>query len=430
MSPRRSLHNRTALTPAAAELRHLRESLRLSHEEVAGIIGYDAKTVKRWESGEYEPRAGAIEAMRARWGRAVNATRVPSSELRFIDLFAGIGGMRRGFEAIGGRCVFTSEWDELCQKTYRANFQDALIHGDIRDVEPNQIPEHDVLLAGFPCQPFSIAGVSKKNSLGRPHGFKCVTQGTLFFSIETILKHHRPQAFLLENVKHLQNHDRGNTFRTIMDVLTGLGYHVATKVVDARCFVPQHRERVFFVGFREDVGFDWSMVGLPPEPNWPVLRSALHSEDGQEEPELPYTDERGKVNRKYILSNQLWRYLQDYAAKHKAQGNGFGFGLVGRDDVARTLSARYFKDGSEILVRRGRGNPRRLTPRECARLMGFDQPNSKRFEIPVSDTRAYSQFGNAVVVPVVEAIARAMKPFLYGARVQREQLSFDFAQAI
>lgn len=431
MSPRHNSHNRTALGPAAAEFRHLRELLRLSHAEVAEIIGYDAKTVKRWEAGEYEPRAGAIEALRARWARAVRASRATEGELRFIDLFAGIGGMRLGFEAIGGRCVFTSEWDELSQKTYLANCQDALIHGDIREVELKQIPEHDILLAGFPCQPFSIAGVSKKNSLGRPHGFKCTTQGTLFFSIEKILEYHRPQAFLLENVKHLQSHDHGNTFRTIKDVLTGLGYHITWKVIDARCFVPQHRERIFLVGFREDVGFDWSMVGLPPEVNWPVLGSVLHPEDGTEEPELPYTDESGRVHRKYILSDQLWRYLQDYAAKHRAQGNGFGFGLVGRRSVARTLSARYFKDGSEILIKRRRGNPRRLTPRECARLMGFDAPKSQRqFVIPVSDTQAYRQFGNAVVVPVVEAIARAMRPFLYGARVQREQLSFDFAQAV
>lgn len=341
-------------------------------------------------------------------------------DFRFIDLFAGIGGMRLGFEAAGGQCIFTSEWDANAQKTYKANFGPEEIHGDITKIDPEDIPEHDVLLAGFPCQPFSLAGVSKKNSLGRPHGFECTTQGTLFFNIEQILTHHRPKAFLLENVKNLQSHDRGNTWRTIERVLRDdLGYCISPRVVDARRFVPQHRERIFIVGFREDVGFDWDEdVILPPTSEGPRLHSILHKPGGSETPEPPYTDEQGRVNRKYILSDHLWRYLQDYAKKHQAQGNGFGFGLVGPNDVARTLSARYYKDGSEILVRRGSGNPRRLTPRECARLMGFDR-DGRQWTIPVSDTQAYRQFGNSVAVPVVEAIARAMRPYILGRRIER-----------
>jgi len=349
-----------------------------------------------------------------------------SSTFRFVDLFAGIGGMRLGFEAANGRCVFTSEWDANAQKTYLANFSGERPHGDITKIDPTDIPEHDVLLAGFPCQPFSIAGVSKKNSLGRAHGFECKTQGTLFFNIEQILRVRRPRAFLLENVKNLQSHDSGNTWRTIRRVLRDqLGYHIHPKIVDASRFLPQHRERIFIVGFDAEVGFNWDDdVVLPSAGSGPKLSSILHKHDGSESPEPPYTDERGMVNRKYTLSDQLWEYLQGYALKHRAAGNGFGFGLFGPNDVARTLSARYYKDGSEILVKRGRGNPRRLTPRECARLMGFDYKDRK-WLIPVSDTQAYKQFGNSVAVPVVEAIARAMRPYILGRRVDRQAEQLD-----
>lgn len=339
---------------------------------------------------------------------------VPGS-FRVIDLFAGIGGMRLGFEAVGGRCVFTCEWNEKARETYRANFGDERVYGDIRGVRDDTIPAHDVLLAGFPCQPFSIAGVSKKNALGRPHGFDCRTQGTLFFEIERILARHRPAAFLLENVKNLRSHDRGRTFAVIERVLREeLGYHVWARVVDAKGVVPQHRERIFVVGFREPVSFEWEQVRLPAPGKGPRLRSILHPEDGSECAEEPYTIGRSaEVAPKYRLSGRLWKYLREYKRKHKERGSGFGFGLVGPDDVARTLSARYYKDGSEILVRRGKTGaalPRRLTPRECARLMGFDTPGGSTFRIPVSDVQAYKQFGNAVVVPVVRAIARAMQP--------------------
>jgi len=326
----------------------------------------------------------------------------------FIDLFAGIGGMRMAFEAAGGRCVFTSEWNEKAQRTYRANFGcDHAIAGDIREIASEQIPAHDVLLAGFPCQPFSIAGVSKKNALGRPHGFACRTQGTLFFEVARIIAERRPGAFLLENVRNLVNHDRGRTFETIRATLEDeLGYQVQFRVIDARGFVPQHRERIFIVGFRGATEFNLAGVALPEA--GPRLRDILHPEDGSEAEEPPYTTgPLARVAAKYVLTERLWQYLQDYAAKHRSKGNGFGYGLCGPDDCARTLSARYFKDGSEILIRHS-PRPRRLTPRECARLMGFDRPGRTPFRIPVSDTEAYRQFGNAVVVPVVETIARAL----------------------
>lgn len=426
MSPRRNSRRASRPTAAAAELRRLREAAGLSQADLARHSGYDSKTIKRWEKGEQPPRHGIVEYLRTFPANRVRVVRETPS-FTFIDLFAGIGGIRFGFEAIGGRCIFTSEHDKHCATTYRANFGDHAIHGDIVQIAASQIPEHDVLLAGFPCQPFSIAGVSKKNSLGRPHGFECDTQGTLFFEVERILAHHRPRAFLLENVKNLQSHDQGRTFATIMHTLREkLGYHVWTKVLDARCYVPQHRERIFIAGFRDDVAFDWSLVPTPPRSQWPKLETVLHAES--DEVEEPYTDATGAAADKYVLTGHLWKYLQDYARKHRQAGNGFGFGLVGPDDIARTLSARYYKDGSEILIRRGRGNPRRLTPRECARLMGFDTPDRK-FTIPVSDTQAYKQFGNSVAVPLVEAVARAMRPFILGEYVPRDQLSLELAAA-
>lgn len=336
------------------------------------------------------------------------------SNFRFIDLFAGIGGLRFGFEPIGGECVFTSEWNEKSKITYRANFGDDDIAGDITQIAAEDIPPHDVLLAGFPCQPFSIAGVSKKNALGRPHGFLCEAQGTLFFDVARIIAYHQPKAFLLENVKNLTSHDRGNTFRVIKETLQReLGYSITWRVVDAKGLVPQHRERILIAGFREQTTFDFDLADIPNPESGPRLRSILHPEDGSESAETPYTEgPLATVADKYTLTPHLWTYLQEYAAKHRAKGNGFGFGLVGPEDTSRTLSARYYKDGSEILIRRSADAPRRLTPRECARLMGFDQPGREPFSIPVSDTQAYRQFGNAVVVPVVEAVARAMAPFI------------------
>ena len=346
----------------------------------------------------------------------------PPADFTFIDLFAGIGGLRRGFESIGGRCVFTSEWDKYSQKTYRANFpdDDHEINGDITKIEAGEIPAHDVLLAGFPCQPFSIAGVSKKNALGRAHGFEDKTQGTLFYDVARIIKHHRPAAFLLENVRNLVGHDKGKTFQTIKDVLTNeLGYTIDFRVIDGRYWTPQHRERIFIVGFREDQGFRFADMQLPDAA--PKLETILHPGNGSEVPDQRFTvGNSGRVSDKYTLTDHLWNYLQRYKEKHQAAGNGFGFGLVGPGDVARTLSARYFKDGSEILVRQDDGKaPRRLTPRECARLMGFDDAQGNDFIIPVSDTQAYRQFGNSVVVPAVKAVAEHMKPHLFAALGKR-----------
>lgn len=368
----------------------------------------------------------------------------------FIDLFAGIGGIRRGFEGIGGKCIFTSEWNKYAVRTYKANYYcDPIEHTfnqDIRDITQTdhsdtvsekeayqnineKIPDHDVLLAGFPCQPFSLAGVSKKNSLGRAHGFECEAQGTLFFDVCRIIQAKKPNAFVLENVKNLKSHDNGNTFKVISKALDELGYDVADidfkgtgskdpKIIDGKQFLPQHRERIVLVGFRKDLnlarGFTLSDIKLPQQ--IPTFADLLD--------ELTVAEKE-----KYTLTPRLWEYLYGYAKKHKAKGNGFGYGLVDPNDdnvITRTLSARYHKDGSEILIDQGwdkalgehcfwdfenqKNRPRRLMPKECARLMGFDQVNESLFIIPVSDTQAYRQFGNSVVVPVFAAVAELMKP--------------------
>lgn len=383
--------------------------------EVAYALDVSARTVRRWETKECEPPSYLAPALWQLLPPAGGAQQEPA-DFRFIDLFAGIGGIRQAFESVGGRCVFTSEWDDYAQKTYVENFGhgEYPVQGDITQIEEYGIPDHDVLLAGFPCQPFSIAGVSKKNALGRAHGFDDETQGTLFFDIERIIAAKRPKAFLLENVKNLLSHDKGRTFEVIKRTLTQkLGYHIFHRVIDGAHFTPQHRERILIVGFREPVAFDWDALPLPAK-GVVRLGSILHRTDGFE-PLLPWDGDRffdhqnTKVQDKYTLTPNLWAYLQAYAEKHRAKGNGFGFGLVSADSVTRTLSARYYKDGSEILIYQGEGkNPRRLTPRECARLMGF--PDT--FRIPVSDTRAYQQFGNSVVVDVMAHTARLMHQFL------------------
>jgi len=391
--------------------------VRYGKDTVADELGISSKALHSWILNCIPNPKMTHRALRDLLNTGDGAPR--PADFTFADLFAGIGGTRIGFEAAGGQCVFTSEYDKYCQKTYRENFESTnapghVINSDIREITAlgeegieSAIPDHDVLVGGFPCQPFSVAGVSKKRSLGQADGFACEAQGTLFFDIAQILHVKRPHAFVLENVKNLRGHDKGRTYEVILKTLTDeLGYHVYPKVIDARHFVPQHRERIFIVGFREPLGFDWTDVPIPHGDD-PTLVEALHPQKGTERAEKDYTvGAKARVNKKYILSDKLWKYLQDYAAKHRAKGNGFGYGIFGPKDVARTLSARYYKDGSEILIKRGRGNPRRLTPRECARIMGF--PNS--FQIPVSDTQAYKQFGNSVVVPVVKVIAKAMKP--------------------
>ncbi len=394
---------------------------RYSQADIARKLNVTPKTVRLWEVREDGPpdyRAPQLQGLL--FG---NEGHVPSdAEFTFIDLFAGIGGIRMGFEKNGGHCVFTSEWDKYAVKTYCENFAtDHPVTGDIREVTVEDIPDHDVLLAGFPCQPFSIAGVSKKNSLGRVHGFECKTQGTLFFDVARIIREKQPKAFLLENVKNLMSHDRGRTFQVIKETLEEeLGYRIYPKVIDAKGFVPQHRERIYIVGFREDTDFSWGAF-RKIQPDAKKMGDILHPQDGRENSEKEtlknyIVGRKGKVNNKYILSDKLWKYLYDYAAKHKAKGNGFGYGMVTKKSIARTLSARYYKDGSEILVNRGKGNPRRLTPRECARLMGY--PDS--FKIPVSDTQAYKQFGNSVVMPVIKEIARIMKPHILQLKEEEE----------
>ncbi|WP_407865461.1 DNA (cytosine-5-)-methyltransferase [Phyllobacterium phragmitis] len=370
-------------------------------EETADFLEVSLRSAYRYEKGGRVPKL-ALRALRERAARQVDQP--TSASFRFIDLFAGIGGLRLGFESISGRCVFTSEWDSNAQRTYSLNFRDNhKIEGDIREysANPGKIPEHDVLLAGFPCQPFSISGVSKRNSLKRPHGFLCDTQGTLFFDTAQIIAHHRPAAFLLENVKNLENHNGGQTFGTIMNVLQNeLGYHVQHRVISSEPWVPQKRERIFIVGFRDPTDFDFDALEVPDSKAGPRLKEILQPHE--------------EVDPKYTLTPRLWQYLQDYKAKHQAKGNGFGYSLFGPDDVARTLSARYYKDGSEVLIEQPGNRPRRLTPLECARLMGFDR-GKRRWRIEVSDTQAYRQFGNAVVVPVVEFVAKAMQPHILKA---------------
>lgn len=389
----------------------------LSLDEIALQIDCSPRTVYRYANGETRVNKLVLSRMReiclnAEYNKTYNAP-----TFRFIDLFAGIGGIRRGFESIGGSCVFTSEWDRFSRETYLANFpttEDHAFAGDITQVAEADIPEHDVLLAGFPCQPFSIAGVSKKNSLGRATGFLDETQGTLFFDVARIISYHRPKAFLLENVKNLYSHDKGNTFRVIHKTLTEeLGYHVHYRIIDGKHMVPQHRERIYIVGFRDANDFDFQSLHINSELGKTRLGDILHPQDGSEQSEEPFTyGPLATVAEKYTLTNHLWEYLQQYAAKHRAKGNGFGYGLVGPEDITRTLSARYHKDGSEILIAQTDKNPRRLTPRECARLMGFDEGHTATFKIPVSDTQAYRQFGNSVVVPVIKAIAMHMAPYI------------------
>ena len=326
-------------------------------------------------------------ALKQFFSRKPTLASVESAPFTFIDLFAGIGGTRIAYERAGGHCVYSNEWNKYCQLTYYTNFGEQP-DGDITKVDAWSIPDHDILVAGFPCQPFSIAGVSKKKSMGVATGFADKTQGTLFFDVCRILKEKRPKAFMLENVKNLKSHDRGRTFKVITESLEELNYEVFHAVLDGQNYVPQHRERILIVGFdRErygrDVDFEFTITPVEPKP---VMRDILEH----------------NVDPKYTLSDKLWQYLQAYADKHRAAGNGFGYGLADPDGISRTLSARYYKDGSEILIAQEGKNPRRLTPRECARLQGF--PDS--FEIPVSDTQAYRQFGNSVVVPLMEDVAR------------------------
>ena len=421
-------------------------------KEVSLRLGVDHKTVGNWLLLEHGPRLDSVQTHILNGLLPSKVVGNQRKSFKFIDLFAGIGGIRKGFEAIGSQCVFTSEWNKYSVQTYKANYycdpENHIFNKDIRDVTlssnlsiseteayehiDNSIPDHDVLLAGFPCQPFSLAGVSKKNALGIAHGFECQTQGTLFFDVARILAAKRPSAFLLENVKNLKSHDKGKTFKVIIETLDELGYWVSDveaagsddpKIIDAQNFLPQHRERIVLVGFRKDLQVHEGFTLRDVKKFYPKKRVSFADILDSE------------VDEKYVLTPRLWEYLYEYAKKHKAKGNGFGYGLVDPSNssvVARTLSARYHKDGSEILVDRGwnmalgernfwsktnqKRRPRRLTPRECARLMGFDEIGESSFKIPVSDTQAYRQFGNSVVVPVFEVVAKLMKERIYLAK--------------
>jgi DNA (cytosine-5)-methyltransferase 1 len=356
--------------------------LRIDDYVYEALSDYTSKNGLSFQDGV----SGAIIQMLNKQNKDVS----PKGDFTFIDLFAGIGGMRLAFQKNGGYCVYSNEWNKYCQQTYFANFGEQP-DGDITQVNASDIPDHDILVAGFPCQPFSIAGVSKKNSLGRATGFEDKTQGTLFFDVCRILKAKRPKAFMLENVKNLCSHDKGRTFKIILETLDELDYQVFYQILDGQNYVPQHRERIIIVGFDrkrygDNISFAFNITPVDPKP---TIINILEKD----------------ISPKYTLTDHLWTYLQNYAAKHKAAGNGFGYGLAPLNGVSRTLSARYYKDGSEILIPQDEKNPRRLTPRECARLQGF--PDT--FKIIVSDTQAYKQFGNSVVVPLIADVASLIK---------------------
>ena len=304
-----------------------------------------------------------------------------SNKFKFIDLFAGVGGIRIPFEELGGDCVFSSEWDKFAQRTYAANFGD-IPKGDITKINAMDIPEHDILIGGFPCQAFSQAGLKK--------GFKD-TRGTMFFEIARILDHHKPKAILLENVKGLRGHDKGNTFKTIISILNELGYQtLESTVLNAKHFgLPQNRERIFIVGYKKHVNFQF------PQP--PMIDTRLGD----------ILDK--KIPDKYTISDRLWEGAQRRKEKYKKKGYGFGYSLFNKESkYTSTISARYYKDGAEIWIDQGKKNPRKLTPNEARKLQGFPEG----FIIPVSDGQAYKQFGNAVPVPVIRAIAERMVEFI------------------
>ena len=337
-----------------------------------------------------------------------------SKNFTFIDLFAGIGGIRIAFENAGGDCVFSSEFDKFAQLTYHSFFNEYPTFlnifpvkppGDITKIPPSLIPDHDILTGGFPCQPFSLAGVSKKNSLGKPHGFKDLTRGTLFFNIKEIIAEKQPKAFLLENVKNLERHDKGRTFEIIKTTLQDLGYDIFYRVIDSSFWVPQHRERIYIIGFRNpNKKQSWKVKEFDELFNFPIPKKRLFELDEILEE---------NVNEKYVLREKTWETLKRHKAHHLEMGNGFGYGLISppfNGKVTRTLSARYHKDGAEILIDIGKKYPRKLTPLECCRLMGFPEQYQYYFDPlnnkqPVSDTQAYRQFGNSVVVPVLKVLA-------------------------
>lgn len=372
----------------AEDIKEKRQRLGLSQKDFSDALGlgkFGDRTLRRWENGESSPSPLVYKAIMSFAADTPYVKEVDNAEFTFIDLFAGIGGIRIPFQELGGKCVFTSEWDKFAQKTYHVNFGD-IPNGDITKITNEEIPDFDVLLAGFPCQPFSQAGLKK--------GFSD-TRGTLFFEIERIIKAKRPKAFLLENVKQLRGHDKGRTLKVILEHLDDLDYQVTYDVLRAADFgVPQNRERIYIVGFnRSYYGLDKEYKFSFPEPTHQKTRLGDILEDN--------------VDEKYTISQKLYEGHIRRKAEHQKKGNGFGFSLFNADsEYTNTISARYYKDGSEILIDQGPDiPPRKLTPRECAGLQGF--PDS--FIIPVSDTQAYKQFGNSVAVPVIWAIAKRVR---------------------
>lgn len=370
----------------ASDIKQKRLSLGLTQKDFADALGlgkYGDRTLRRWETNETTPSQLEYNAIMTFASKTPFVNHNQKTSFTFIDLFAGIGGIRIPFQELGGKCVFSSEWDNFAQKTYRVNFGE-VPSGDITKIDAHNIPNFDVLLAGFPCQPFSQAGLKK--------GF-ADTRGTLFFDIERILATKRPKAFLLENVKQLQNHDKGNTLKVILEHLKDLNYAVDYKVLRAADFgVPQNRERIYIVGFNNDI-FHFQ---LPFSFNYP---KPTHKKT-----KLGDILEKD-VDEKYTISDKLYQGHLRRKQEHIAKGNGFGFSLFNENSpYTNTISARYYKDGSEILIEQDNKNPRKLTPRECARLQGFPED----FIIPVSDTQAYKQFGNSVAVPVVRAVAQQL----------------------
>lgn len=372
----------------SSDIKNKRLELGLTIKELADAVGLSKdgdKLLRDWEKGNSTPTPEQYDAIMQFATKRPYTVETKKAKFNYIDLFAGIGGIRIPFQELGGRCVFTSEWDSFAQKTYKTNFGGE-IYGDITKVDVNSdIPDFDILLGGFPCQPFSQAGLHK--------GFSD-TRGTLFFNIEEIIQAKRPKAFLLENVKQLKGHDHGRTFRIIEEHLRALNYTVSSAVLRAGDFgVPQNRERIYIVGFDKEyykLADDYQFV-FPVPPKMPTRLGDILEPD---------------VDPKYTISQKLYEGHVRRKEEHKQKGNGFGYSLFGENsEYTNTLSARYYKDGSEILIDQGEGRlPRKLTPRECARLQGFPED----FIIPVSDTRAYKQFGNSVAVPVIRAIAKNM----------------------
>jgi len=338
-------------------------------------------------------------------------------KLEFIDLYAGIGGIRFAFESAGAKCVFSSEWNKYSQITYKALHGD-IPQGDITVIPIKEIPDHNILSAGFPCQPFSLAGVSKKNSLGRKHGFEDPTQGTEFFKLKEILRNKQPEAFLLENVKNLKSHDKGRTFEIIKETLDEVGYDFDSRIIDSSFWVPQHRERIYIVGFRKDLELKSAIPDIFPQKPKKRLVELADILEPKEEIEKKYGE-------KYTVTPGTWEALKRHKKNHGDKGNGFGYALITQpytDKVTRTMSARYYKDGAEILISQGENKrPRRLTPLEVYRLQGFPKKYEYMFEgngkQPVSNAQTYKQFGNSVTVPVLSAIAHKLVTVLKNVEV-------------